>query len=365
MRHGWERLEGSVYHELSATPANCQWGYFNKAQKPILTIKSGDFVYMECLSHHAGDAPDLMMDDGVWAIFKEIKESERGPGVHIVTGPIAIEGAEPGDVLECQLLNAEPRLPYGVNFEANWGLLYGGSAGASLEHPATTDLEGHEHVVVYEADWSSGVARALFQYSYPHSKPIPFPGIVIDPGATRREPVLRQVAVPLRPHMGVAGVAPVEDGKITTVPPGCFGGNVDNRAFIAGTRMYYPVQVPQALFWAGDTHFAEGDGEISGTAIEAHMNVLLRFYLHKNMGIRTPVLDTNTHIHVHGFHENLDEAVRLAAAEMIYEMNRRWGLTQRESYSLLSVAGDLRVTQVVNGVKGAHFVLSKNILRER
>lgn len=351
-----------MFHELKATPANCQWGCFDNTQKPVLTIRSGDFVAMECLTHHAGEAPDLMMDDGVRAVFEAFPNRERGPGVHIVTGPIAIEGAEPGDTLECRLLQAEPRLPYGINFEANWGMMYAPVRAA--HNSPTTELEAREHVVCYEADWSSGVARAVFQYPYPHATPLTYPGALIDPGRTERTPALRDVAIPLRPHMGLAGVAPAEPGRIDTVPPGRFGGNVDNRAFVPGTRMFYPVEVPQALFWAGDTHFAEGDGEISGTAIEGHLNVLLQFVLHKGLDIRTPVLETDTEIHVHGFHENLDEAVRIAAAEMIHELGRRWGLPQREAYSLLSVAGDLRVTQVVNGVKGAHFVLEKDILRD-
>lgn len=352
-----------MFHELKATPANCQWGYFDNAEKPVLSVRSGDVVALECLTHHAGEAPDLMMDDGVQEIFDAFPEKERGPGVHIVTGPIAIEGAEPGDALECRFLGAEPRIPYGINFEANWGLMYA-PVRAPLEHSTTPDLEAHEHVVCYEADWAAGTARGIFQYSYPFSAPLPYPGALIAPECTTREPALRNIAVPLRPHMGVAGVAPAQEGKIDTVPPGHFGGNVDNRAFVPGTRMFYPVEVPKALFWAGDTHFAEGDGEISGTAIEGHLNVLLQFVLHKRMAIRTPILDTDTEIHIHGFHENLDEAVWIAAAEAINELGRRWGLAQRESYSLLSVAGDLRVTQVVNGVKGAHFVLAKSILRD-
>ncbi|MGW5124254.1 acetamidase/formamidase family protein [Streptomyces sp. NPDC004069] len=240
-------------------------------------------------------------------------------------------------------LQAEPRLPYGVNFQANWGLLYG-PVRAPLDHATATDLESHEHVVVYEADWQQGAVKGLFQYAYPYADEPPHPGTLIEPHTVARQSVLR--------------------GRIHTVPPGEFGGNVDNRSFVPGTRMFYPVQVPSALFWAGDTHFAEGDGEISGTAIEGHLNVMLQFVLHKNLRIRTPLLETDTEMMVHGFHENLDEAVRIAAAETIYEMGRRWGLSQRECYSLLSVAGDLRVTQVVNGVKGAHFVLSKNVVHE-
>ncbi|GED89558.1 acetamidase/formamidase family protein [Streptomyces sp. 6-11-2] len=352
-----------MYHKLTATPETCQWGYFDNALEPALTIRSGDVVAMECLTHHAGEAPDLMMDDGVREVYENIDKNDRGPGPHIVTGPIAVVGAEPGDVLECRFLQAEPRLPYGVNFQANWGLLYG-PVRAPLGHATTTDLESHQHVVVYEADWQQGTAKGLFQYAYPYADESPYPGTFIEPHTVARQSALRGVSVPLRPHMGTAGVAPAQSGRIHTVPPGEFGGNVDNRSFVPGTRMFYPVQVPSALFWAGDTHFAEGDGEISGTAIEGHLNVMLQFVLHKNLRIRTPLLETDTEVMVHGFHENLDEAVRIAAAETVYEMGRRWGLSQRESYSLLSVAGDLRVTQVVNGVKGAHFVLSKSVVRE-
>ncbi|MFF2654609.1 acetamidase/formamidase family protein [Streptomyces sp. NPDC058045] len=354
-----------MYHELLATPDNCQWGYFDNSVKPNLTVSSGDVVAIECLTHHGGEAPDLLFDDGVRAVYEAIAEQDRGPGPHIVTGPIAVTAAEPGDVLECRFLQARPRpgLPYGVNFHANWGLLYPPTR-APMEHSTPGELEGEEHVVVYEADWESYTARGVFQYSYPHAEPLPRPGILIPPETTRREPVLNGAAVPLRPHMGTAGVAGRQPGKIHTVPPGGFGGNVDNRSFVPGTQMFYPVQVPGALFWAGDTHFAEGDGEISGTAIEGHLNVLVQFVLHKQLGIRTPVLETETEIMVHGFHENLDEAVRIAAAETVFEMGRRWGLSQREAYSVLSVAGDARVTQVVNGVKGAHFVVSKNIVRQ-
>lgn len=350
-----------MYHELLATPDTCRWGYFDSAAKPVLTVESGDVVAVQCVSHRAGDAPDLMMDEGVRAIYDGLDPADRGPGKHIVTGPIAVVGAEPGDVLECRLLQAEPRLPYGVNFEAPWGLLHD-PAHASPDGGAT-DLEGREHVVVYEADWERGVARGVFQYAYPRAERPGYPGAVVDPRAVQREPALNDVAVPLRPHMGIAGVAPARPGRTDTVPPGTFGGNVDNRSFVAGTRMSYPVHVAGALFYAGDTHFAEGDGEISGTAIEGHLDVLLQLVLHKQTGIRTPVLETPTALMVHGFHTSLDEAVRIAATETIHEMRRRWVVSPQEAYSLLSVSGDLRVTQVVNRVKGAHVVLGKDVVR--
>lgn len=350
-----------MLHELPATPDTCQWGYFDNSLDPVLTVDSGDIVEMECLSHHAGDAPDLMFDEGVRKIWNSFPEDERGPGVHIMTGPIAVRGAEPGDALEVRFLQARPRLPYAVNFEANWGLMYS-PVRAPMDTPTTEELEAREHVVIYEADWDRGVARGHLQFSYPRPEPLTVPGTELDVAECDRTPV-PNISVPLRPHMGVAAVAPAEPGRVDSVPPGRFGGNVDNRNYVPGTQMFYPVQVPQALFVAGDTHFAEGDGEISGTALEGHLNVTLQFIVHKGLEIRTPVLETDTRIMVHGFHENLDEAVRISAAEMIHEMGRRWGLTQQESYSLLSVAGDCRVTQVVNGVKGSHFILPKSVIQ--
>lgn len=349
-----------MYHELAATPETCQWGYFDNSLKPVLAVNSGDIVGIECLSHHAGDAPDLMFDKGVQKIWDSIPDRERAPGVHIVTGPIAIRGAQPGDALEVRFLQARPRVPYGVNFEANWGMMYAPMR-APMGTPTTQELEGSEHVVVYEADWDNGIARGYTQFVYPRTK-LMVPGTILDVAECKRMP-FPDVAVPLRPHMGVAAVAPAESGRVNSIPPGRFGGNVDNRNYVPGTRMFYPVQVPEALFWAGDTHFAEGDGEISGTAIEGHLNVTLQFILHKGMNLNTPVLETDTKIMVHGFHENLDEAARISAAEMIHEMRRRWGLTPQESYSLLSVAGDCRVTQVVNGVKGSHFIIPKSLVR--
>lgn len=351
-----------MYHELAATPETCQWGYFDNSLKPVLTVDSEDIVKIECLSHHAGDAPDIMFDEGVRKIWDSIPEHERAPGVHIVTGPIAIRGAEPGDALEVRYLQAMPRpgIPYGVNFEANWGMMYP-PVRAPMGTPTTPMLEGREHVVIYKADWRNYIARGHFQFAYPRDI-LTVPGTMLDVGECDRKP-FPDVAVPLRPHMGVAAVAPAESGRVNSVPPGRFGGNVDNRNYVPGTSMFYPIQVPDALFWAGDTHFAEGDGEISGTAIEAHLNVVLQFVLHKKMGISTPILETKTRIMVHGFHENLDEAARISAAEMIHEMMRRYGITPQEAYSLLSVAGECRVTQVVNGVKGSHFIISKSLVR--
>lgn len=336
------------FHILRATPETVQWGYFDRTVTPVLTVNSGDVVLVESLTHHAGDAPDLMMDGNVKHVYDSIAGSDRGPGVHIVTGPIFIRGAEVGDVLECRVLNLEPRLHYGSNFEANWGLLY-------------EEFSRTEHVVIWQADVDRGVARAAFQYPFPGKLEVP--GTITDPSSVERLPALSQVSVPLRLHLGTAGVAPAEDGRVSTIPPGQFGGNVDNRWFGPGTSMYYPVLNEGALFWCGDSHFAEGDGEISGTAIEGHLNATLQFIVHKDLRIHNPVLETPNAWMCHAFDRDLNEAMRLAALEAIDFLVAREHLTRQEAYSLLSVAGDFHVTQVVDDVKGIHAVIRRDFRR--
>lgn len=336
-------------HVVRATPHTVQWGAFDASVEPVRRVESGDIVLIECLAHHAGDAPDLMMDEGVRAVYDGIPVGQRGPGVHIVTGPIHVEGAEPGDTLECRVLKLEPRLPYGSNFSANWGLLF-------------DEFDRREHVVIYEADVDANVARPVFQYAFPRA-PLPYTGYVTEPGSVPREPVTPGVTIPLRLHMGTAGVAPSEDGKVSTIPPGRHGGNVDNREFVVGTTMYYPVTRAGALFWAGDTHFAQGDGEVNGTGIEAHVNATLQLIVRKDMPIASPVLETPDLWIGHGFHEDLDQAVQDAVLQTIDLLTRQWGVTREEAYSIVGLAGDLRVTQVVDGVKGAHMAIRKDCFR--
>ena len=344
----WARDDVSV-HVLRATPETVQWGAFDASVEPVQRVRSGDVVLVECLAHHAGDAPDLMMDDGVRAVYDGIPKDKRGPGVHIVTGPIYVEGAEPGDTLECRVLALEPRLAYGSNFSANWGLLY-------------DEFDKREHVVIYEADVDNNVARAVFQYEFPNA-PLPYTGFVTEPGSVERQPALGNVAIPLRLHMGTAGVAPAEEGKVSTIPPGRHGGNMDNREFVVGTTMYYPVTREGALFWAGDTHFAQGDGEVNGTGIEAHVNATLQLIVRKDMPVATPVLETPDLWICHGFHEDLDLAVQDAVLHTIDFLIPRWGISREEAYSVVGLAGDLRVTQVVDGVKGAHMAIRKDCHR--
>ena len=339
----------SRIHHIKAGLDTVQWGAFNANTKPVCHIASGDIVEIECLCHHAGDAAELLMDDAIREIYDGIPEDSRAPGVHIITGPIYVEGAEPGDTLECRVLGMKPRLKYGVNFAGSWGLLH-------------EEFGSKEHVIIYEADIDSGIAKAVFQYEYDSpARAIPGRYTGVDP--SQRKPALEGFSIPLRLHFGTAGVCPADDGDISTVPPGAHGGNVDNREFITGTSMFYPVQREGALFWAGDTHFAEGDGEVNGTAIEAHVNATIQLILHKKSRSRNPILETPEHWICHGFNEDLDEAVREAVQEMISLLEQEWNISRMEAYSLCSVAGDLRVTQVVDGVKGAHIAMRRDIKR--
>lgn len=337
-------------HSIPASPETVNWGYFDNTETPVCRIESGDVVELEGITHHAGDAPDYMMDETVKKIYEEIPLAERGPGSHIVTGPVYVEGAAPGDVLECRVLDLRPRLPYGSNFTAGWGCL-------------SADFDGEGYVTIYEVDEGTETTKAMFQYEYPIE--YDQAGLVTDPDAVDRASVLDGVRVPARYHFGTAGVAPAEQGRIDSVPPSIYGGNVDNRHFGVGTSMYYPIQVEGARFTAGDPHFAEGDGEISGTAIEGHLNGILQFVLHKDIQISTPILETSSQWIIHAFDEDLDEAVHKAALESVAFLESIMDLSPPEAYSLLSVAADFHITQVVNGEQGVHCKLPKDIFQPK
>jgi acetamidase/formamidase len=336
-----------VYHELRATPETCFWGFFDRSRSPALDVRSGDLVRVETLTHQAGDAPDLMMDDGVEAVYRGIPMAERGPGVHIMTGPIRVTEAQPGDTLEVRLLTMEPRLPYGTNIAAWWGYLY-------------EDFR-KERITIYHVDTAAGLARAAFAFDYTTTPRYDQPGIVVAPDKAARRPALPNVVVPLRPHLGVGGVAPQEAGRINSIPPGPFGGNIDNWRFGPGAAMYYPVFHPGALCYLGDPHMAEGDAELSGTAIEASATVLVELRVRTDFPVRGPVLETPTHWITHGFDEDLNRAMKAAANALLDLLVGRHGLSRDDAYSLISVAADFGVTQVVDMRQGVHGVIAKSL----
>lgn len=328
------RLAASDSLSLEATPETCFWGYFSSDQPPVMRVASGAQVVVEAVTHHAGDAPDLMMDDGIRAIWDGIPAAERTPGVHIMTGPIEIEGAEPGDALRVDILEMAPRLRYGSNCAAHWGLLH--------------DRFGKERITIYGLDdpdeGGSGfgpVARPLFGFDFDGRELYDVPGFVSTPDESKRQPFApgRDVRVPVRR---------------SSIPPGTFGGNVDNWRFGPGAMIFYPVSMPGAGFFVGDPHFAQGDGEVCGTAIEASLDVRLELSVVRSLKVTTPTLFDGDRWYTHGFGDDLDSAMRMAAEEMLRLLVDVGGFTLDEAYSLSSVAVDLGITQVVDGTVGCH-----------
>jgi acetamidase/formamidase len=334
-----------VLHELPATPATVRWGCFDNSIPPALTVASGDLVAIRTLTHHAGDAPDLLMDEEIRALYAAV--TDRGPGPHILTGPIAVDGALPGDTLAVRILDATPRLPYGSNLAAHWGHLY--------------DVFKKERVTIYRLDLVAGLARAAFAYDWTASPLANAPGTLVDPLTVVRETALPGVAIPLRPHFGTMGVAPAAAGRHSSVPPGDHGGNIDNWRIGAGATMHYPVQVAGALLSVGDPHVSQGDGEVSGTALECSLDGLLELSVRTDLGFTYPVLETATSWSVHGFGDDLDEAMRSASLRMIDLLGRLFGLSRDDAYSLLSVACDFTVTQVVDQRQGVHACVDKRM----
>jgi len=338
---------------LTATPDTCYWGYLDAEEPAVLTVDPGDEVVIEAITHHAGDAPDLLMDDGIRAIWDGIPESARTPGVHIMTGPIEVRGVRPGDTLRVELLETSPRLGYGSNCAANWGLFH--------------ERFGKERITIYElvdppTDGSfPATARPVFGFDFTTLELYDVPGVVTAPDPAARQPFSRPIEVPVRPHLGVMGVAP-EGPRRSSIPPGVFGGNVDNWRFGPGNTVHYPVFAEGAGFYVGDPHFAQGDGEICGTAIEASLDVRLRLSIADDVDATAPMLRTPTHWFTHGFGDGLDDAMAMAADQMLRLMVDRGGFSMDDAYSLASVAIDLGVTQVVDGTVGCHAAISHALL---
>jgi len=333
-------------HQLNATAGTVHWGYFDPTIAPVLTVRSGDLVQAQAVTHHAGDAPELMMDNQITALFNEIPESDRNPGVHIMTGPIYLEDAKPGDMLEVRYLRMTPRVNYGSNLAANWGHLY-------------QDFDEQERVTIYRLDRQTNTASALYAYDFPGTYDVP--GAVTHCPECDRQSALPGVRIPVRPHLGTAGVAPDKAGRTSSIPPGAHGGNIDNWRIGAGATMFYPVAVDGGLFSIGDPHISQGDGEISGTAIEASLDVLFQVVLRKDFHFPTPLLKTPNYWIVHGFDEDLNRAMHNASLDMLSLLTDYHDLTRVDAYSLMSVASDFAITQVVDGTRGIHGRIPRNI----
>jgi acetamidase/formamidase len=310
---------------LKATKETVHLGGFSHLLNPVLTIDSGDTVEVETYSgYYVYDKapPEFLTPDFLDICQNLPPERKIAGGPHLLTGPIYVRDAEPGDVLEVRLEAIAPSLPIGFNaIRTGWGALPN-------------------------------------QFSQPALRFIPLDLV----NNIAEFPPSTGIKIPLKPFFGILGVATPETSR-TSVPPGSYGGNIDNRELQAGSRVFLPIFVPGALFSLGDGHSAQGDGEVNVTAIETSMNGKITLKLRKDLQLKTPIAETPTDIITMGFAQTLDEALELALKNMIDFLERFLNLSPEDAYVLSSLAVNFRITQVVNSPqKGVHGMLSKSIL---
>ena len=313
-------------HDLTLTPAHVHWGYYDARVKPVLRVASGDSVRVETMVAgglerlRLAGVPDAEIPDSLKQV--EAAVTDRGPGAHPLTGPIYVEGAEPGDTLEVRILGFEFLTPYGVT-----GFRPG-----------------------------SGALPDDFPYSR-------FKMIRINPAAGTAQ-FSPRVTLKLAPFWGSIGVAPPSViHRLSSGPPGAHAGNLDNKDLVAGSTLYLPVHVPGALLSIGDGHALQGDGEVTITALETSLRGRVQVFVRKGKPIRWPRAETPTHYITMGLHPDLNEAARLATREMIDFLVSEKGMSREDAYILCSLAVDLHVTQVVDDTKGVHALLPKAMFR--
>jgi acetamidase/formamidase len=313
-----------AHHVLQATPKTVTWGRYDPNTPPVLRIKSGDIVEVHTLItsnpsrlEGAGVPPD-QVEQSLRDIVREV--TDKGPGGHILTGPIYVEGAEPGDVLEVRLLSIDLAIPYAYNgFRPGRGFL--------------PDDFPYARMKIVPLDRMKMVAKFA-------------PGIEI----------------PLHPFFGSMGVAPPEAvGRIDSAPPWIHAGNLDNKELVAGTTLFIPIHAKGALFEIGDGHAGQGNGEVDITALETSLTGSVQLIVRKDMHLRWPRAETPTHFITMGLHEDLTEAAKMALREMIDFLVTEKHLSRDDAYMLSSVAADLSITELVDGNKGVHAMIAKRI----
>jgi acetamidase/formamidase len=314
-------------HTLMPSPQTVHIGDFNASKKPVLTIDSGDIVMVETASaivdpaeiDQSGVVPRSAVPEYVRTIFREV---DRGPGAHVLAGPIFVKGAMPGDVLEVRIEAIDLAVDYGFNRQRPY------SGTSPQEFPAY-------FMRVIKINREAKTAEVA-------------PGVVV--------PVTR-------PFFGTIGVAPPPPmGRISSREPGVHTGNIDNKDLTAGTTLYMPVHAPGALFSVGDGHAVQGQGEVDGSAVETGLRGRFQFIVRKDMKVTWPRAETPTHWIVMGLDPNLEEAMKIAVRETIAFITGRFPkLSREEAYMIASIAVDYHVTQAVDGTKGIHGMIPKSI----
>jgi acetamidase/formamidase len=311
-------------HDLDLTPRNVHWGFYDGGLSPVLRIASGDTVRVETLVARGlerlllAGAPEDEIPDALKLVEREV--TDRGVGAHPMTGPIFVENAEPGDVVEIRIQDFEFLHPFGVSY------FLPGAGTLPDDFPYTRLRLTRFDPQTGEVDFAPGIKLKL------------------------------------APFFGSIGVGPAPIlGRVSTNPPGHHAGNLDNKDLVAGSRLFIPVHVPGALISFGDGHALQGDGEVALTALETSLRGTVQIVLHKDRPLTRPRAETPTHYITMGLHTDLDEAARMATREMIEFLVTEKGLERGDAYILCSLAMDLAVTQLVDGTKGVHGKIAKSI----
>lgn len=307
-------------HRLAAGPDTVHWGWFDATMESVLTIDSGDRVTVETVSGGPGNLPG----EGYHVppeLYRVHESAPRKLPGHILTGPIAVRGAVPGDVLEIRILD--------IRLRQDWGYTFVRPLAGALPN----DFDSGEQMIV-ALDKERNVGRL--------------------PWGTE---------LPLRPFFGVIGVAPPPAwGMISTIQPRAHGGNLDNKELIPGTTLYLPVFTEGAKLSLGDGHGVQGDGEVCVTAIETALEGTIEVVVRKDLGWTYPRAETPTHRMTMGMDADLDDAASHALREMIDWITATSNLSRHQAFMLMSLAADVRVTQLVNEQKGIHVMLPKSAL---
>ncbi len=339
---GWDNLseafaqaaaeQASTPLILRSTPENLNRGFITTDLPPALRIKSGQTVEIETFSHHGfvddpvaffkgyGISPEMILPDLI-AASKKLPRPKDG-GTHVLTGPIYIDGAEPGDTLEVRIHDVKPRVPYGGN-------------GSGPGRGVVGDLLSEANQKIIQLDLQRNVA--LFN---------------------------KDIEVPLQPFMGIMAVAPPASlGKVNSTPPGVYGGNLDLKDLTKGATLFLPVFQAGAQFVVGDGHSGQGDGEVNGTAIETSLTGNFQFILHKGKRLEVPRAETKNHYILMGLDVDLNQAMKKAVQETVKFLVEEKGLNRTDAYSLASIGVDFKVAEAVDQVLLIVGIIPKKIFK--
>lgn len=359
--------KGNYY--VPSTLDTITWGYLpNRDASPVMSVASGSVVTFDTVSHEGlledqgrdaekyfkskGVKDDFILDEAKTITKSKLKHDFDKDGPHIVTGPIEIKGAQPGDILKVEVINVEPRVPYGVisNRHGKGALAGEFPKKAKQDNASAAHPERYGNVSVFTPIEKNAKGE--------------YEGILKTNSG-------KSIRFPLSPFMGLMGVAANTSERVHSVPPAMYGGNIDINELGAGATVYYPVQVAGALFYTGDSHFAQGNGEVALTALEASARATFKLTLLKagkdkipGKEIVQPLAENAEFWITPGLDEDLDEAMKKSTREAIRFLNQEYGIDEAIAYAYLSAATDFEVSQVVDKTKGIHAKIRKADFKE-